>query len=356
MITEPLTVDAAGTPREIGRAHGEDARGLIERGLEAWGAVIGAQTGMTRRAYVDSFLAATDFARAIELFTPALMEEVRGIAEGARLPFETAFAYQLMDEEWAYRVELIRGRRGSFEACSAAGVLRADGTSVLGQNMDLPSHYDGTQLLLRTRPVAGTAVMVLTPAGMIGTTGLNEHGVGACVNALLALNHRSTGLPVSFVMRGALAQRTARDAAGLLKTVPHATGQNYVVGDAGRVEDYECSPAGAVEVPPADGQVMHTNHVLMSDDVDTKVAPDPGSTTEARLASLRSNLGERGTEVTADDLMRALSDRTVPVCVPRGSAWMTLGSVVMELGPEPVLHVALGPPTDTPYSRVTFQA
>jgi hypothetical protein len=33
---------------------------------------------------------------------------------------------------------------------------------------------------------------------------------------------------------------------------------------------------------------------------------------------------------------------------------MTLGSVVMELGPEPVLHVALGPPADTPYSQVTF--
>ena len=50
-----------------------------------------------------------------------------------------------------------------------------------------------------------------------------------------------------------------------------------------------------------------------------------------------------------------LSDREVPVCVPRGSDWMTLGSLVMERSAEPVLHFAPGPPADTPYSEIRFE-
>jgi hypothetical protein len=346
-------VEAAGTPRELGRSHGEDAREFIARGLDAWQAVVGRQTGIAAAAYVESFLRATDFVPAIGNFTPSLLEEVRGIAEGSAQPFDVVFAYQLMDEEWAYRTSVTRARRGPAEACSAAAVLRADGTAVAGQNMDLPSHYDGTQVLLRTRARDGADVMVFTPAGLIGTTGLNEHGVAVCVNALSELQHGSTGLPVAFVMRGALAQRSARDAAGLLKTVPHATGQNYLVADAGRVEDYECSPGEVAEVPPAGAQVLHTNHVLMSTDVDPEVPADGRTTTVQRLDALRSGLAGLGDEAAAADLRRELSIR--PVCVARGSDWMTLGSVVMELGPEPVLHVALGPPADTPYTKVTFR-
>jgi hypothetical protein len=282
------------------------------------------------------------------------MDEVRGIAEGARRRFETILAYQMMDEEWAYRVALMRARRASVEACSAAGIVRGDGSSLLGQNMDLPSHYDGTQVLLHTRPADGMEVMTFTPAGVIGTTGLNREGVGVCVNALFQLRHRSTGLPVGFVVRGVLAQHSAADAVSLLRTVPHATGQNYMVAERGSVVDYECSPGQVREVPADGSQVTHTNHVLASGDIDPEISPDVDSTTEQRLARLRSDLGSLGDRVSAADLKRTLSDRTVPVCVSRGADWMTLGSLVMELGPEPVLHIAAGPPADTPYDEVRF--
>src|SRR5262249_40516830 len=130
--------------------------------------------------------------------------------------------------------------------------------------------------------------------------------------------------------------------------------QNYLVGDRERVEDYECSPGGAVEVLAAGAQVAHTNHALMSTDVDPEVRPERASTTVERLASVRSNLGPHGAEAGAADLMHALSDCEAPVCVARGRDWMPLGSFVMELGVQPVLHVALGPPADTPYGEVRF--
>jgi len=73
-------VDVAGTSREMGRAHGEGMRDRIARGLDAWLGVVGGQTGMAGASYVDSFLSGTDFVKAIELFTPRLLEELRGVA------------------------------------------------------------------------------------------------------------------------------------------------------------------------------------------------------------------------------------------------------------------------------------
>lgn len=346
MISALRIVDAAGSGREIGRAHGEEMRDEIAEGIGRW-----LQRGDD---YIDTFLAATGFVASIEAFTPGLMTEVQGIAEGSGQRFQTVLAYQMMDEEWAFRVSSARSPGASVEACSAFGVARDDGTAIVAQNMDLPSHYDGTQVLLRVRPDNGPAVMVLTPAGMTGTCGLNEHGVAICVNALFQLRHDHTGLPVGFVLRGALGRATFDDAAGWLRSVPHATAQNYLIGHPSEIRDFEASPRKISEVHADNGQIAHTNHVLANDDFDPNVRDDPRSTTHARLDKLRTELGPLGADVGVDDVIRTLSDRNVPVCVPRGSDWMTFGSVVMELASEPVMHVAPGPPGETPYVEVRF--
>jgi isopenicillin-N N-acyltransferase like protein len=348
-------IELAGSPHDMGLAHGEELRSAIGDGLRKWFAEIETRRRITGDAYVASFLDATDFMRSIETFTPALLDEVRGIAAGARQSFETIFAYQLMDEEWWYRTSLARSRRAAIEACSAVGVMRKDGTSLVAQNMDLPSVYDGTQVLLRLGPADGPEALVFGPAGMIGTTGLNRNGVAVCCNSLPQLRHSAVGLPVAFVFRGVLARETFEDAGTFLQTVPHATGQNYLVGAPGEVKNLECSAGQVRDVAPAGGQVMHTNHPLANEDIDVEAArKERGSTTVERLERLRGDLGGLGERVTVEDVKRTLSDRDVPVCVPRGSDWMTLGSLVMELSDEPVLHIAPGPPADTPYSRVGF--
>ena len=332
-------------------------RATIAEGLQHWLEMIAAETGLRPEEYVASFLGSTDFLTAIEAHTHSCLEEVRGIAEGARQSFDVVLAYQLMDEEWWYRDSLTRSRRASFHACSAVGIVRDGGTSLVAQNMDLPSHYDGTQMLLRLRPSGGPETMVFTPAGILGTTGLNQDGVAVCVNALPHLRHRTSGLPVGFVIRGMLAKRTFADAVDVLHTVPHAPGQNYLLGEPGAIRDFECSPGHVSEVKPSGSLIEHTNHPLANEDIDPEDASQAEfrSTTRSRLAKLESELGGLGATATVDDVARTLSDREVPVSVPRGSDWMTLGSLIMELSSEPVLHIAPGPPADTPYTEVRFR-
>ncbi len=350
-------VDVSGSPRELGRAHGEEMRTTIAEGLQRWLEVIAAETGLAADAYVASFLGSTDFLPAIKTHAPDCLDEVRGIAEGALQSFDVMLAYQLMDEEWWYRDGVARPHRASAHACSAAGIVRDGATSLVAQNMDLPSHYDGTQVLLRLRPTGGAETMVFTPSGILGTTGLNHDGVAVCCNALTHLRHRTSGLPVAFVLRGLLAKRTLADAVAVLQTVPHATGQNYLVGEPGAIRDFECSAGQVSELKVSGGVATHTNHPLVNEDVDPEEArrAEFGSTTRSRLAKLDRDLDVLGTKATVDDVARTLSDREVPVSVPRGSDWMTLGSVIMELSSEPVLHIAPGPPADTPYNEVRFR-
>lgn len=331
-------------------------RTTIAEGLQRWLEVIAGETGHRAEAYVASFLGTTDFLPAIKTHTPDCLEEVRGIADGARQSFDVMLAYQLMDEEWWYRESLVRSRRARFHACSAVGIAREGGTSIVAQNMDLPSHYDGTQVLLRLRPTGGAETMVFTPSGILGTTGLNQDGVAVCCNALPYLRHRASGLPVGFVIRGLLAKRNLADAVAVLQEVPHATGQNYLMGGPGAIRDFECSAGQVSEVNPSGSLIKHTNHPLANEDIDPEEAGEAEfrSTTRSRLAKLESELGGLGATATVDDVARTLSDREVPVSVPRGSDWMTLGSVIMELSSEPVLHIAPGPPADTPYADVRF--
>ena len=48
--------------------------------------------------WVERFIADTNFQPAIEKWVPGMLDEVRGIAEGAELPFEEIYVFQLADE------------------------------------------------------------------------------------------------------------------------------------------------------------------------------------------------------------------------------------------------------------------
>ena len=222
------------------------------------------------QALVSGLVETTGFIAAIERHTPDLLDEVRGIAEGAGVAFDRILALNLMDEEWWFTAPA-----EPRDACTLIAVGPADGRpAVLAQNMDLPALMDGAQAIVRHDDGAGSGGTLLTAAGMIGLTGVSSAGLGVCVNTLAMLNHSRDGLPVAFVMRGALAQGSVAGAAAFLGRVPHASGQHYALADPAEVAGYECSAAGAVRSDDAAGRFCHTNHPLRSADVDPAVAAE----------------------------------------------------------------------------------
>ena len=359
MVSLPV-IEISGSPRERGHAHGEGLRALVRDRDARWRQEIETDYATPADAFIQRFLAETRFIPAIQRWTPALLDEVLGIAEGASLPYERVLACQLMDEEWWW-AEPLRQRHH----CSGFAALHRGG-SIAGQNMDLGSWMDGFQALLHVRDRAlGLDSYILTCAGMIGLCGMNGAGLGLCVNTLLDLNHRGDGLPVAFVTRGTLEHRSLAEAATFLNAVPHASGQNFILVEAGALADFECSAIGAVRVPlPTPGRVWHTNHALASAALDPAHGgsgwADSGRNSRARFAAVERRLAAADSTVdfaTAKAVLASKDDARDPVSRRKlhedGTPvkTFTFASVIWEFGAEAVAHVAPGAPCSHEYQR-----
>ncbi len=362
-----------GSPRERGRIHGETLKSKILAHLDGWKDMLGKDTGMNPDQYLAQLLRETNFLPAVARWTPALLEEVKGIAEGSGVDFETIFAVQLGDEEWWYRREKkLSQAKQIAENCSGLGVFdRAGLPPLAAQNMDVPAYYDGYQVLLHIKePASPVESFVFTTAGFIALNGLNNRPVSICCNTLSQLNPAPDGLPVAFIVRGVLAQSTSDDAIDFVRRIKHASGQNYIIGGPKEVRSLECSSNQVCEftLDPRVRRIYHTNHPLANDDQEMfenmlkKLSPeqkeqaDKGqANTRARFSFLEKQLSDVSETITVERIKAILSSHETPVCNDRiEGRGLTLGCLIVELSPAPVLHLAPGPPCSTAFQTFTF--
>lgn len=342
----------AGSAAARGEAYGESVRELVREAQERWLEHIGRGLAVPMDDYLAELVDRTGFRSAATTYCPELVEELAGLARASGVDERILFAMNLLDEEWWLRRQLSSG--ATMAHCSGFGIPpTGDRPAYVGQNMDLPGWMDGLQILLDVRPDNRPAALIPSWPGMIALDGVNEHGVGVCVNTLAQLPTSPAGLPVAFVIRMLLEKPDRETATATLHDLPHASGQNYVVGDPTGVCDVECSAAGAVDYATGSSWIAHTNHPL-ADRHDGDAAPtDNGSQDRSvpRLAHLTTRLGEVD-DLDAKQLGAILAE--TPLC--RGSdgdPGFTLYSAVMELTDSPVLHLSAGPPSLYPLVSFT---
>ena len=356
-----------GTPYERGLTHGKSLKKEIHEVVGLWKAQL-AGDGGDADSFIEVFLADTNFQPAIQKWTPGLLDEVRGIADGAELDFETIYAFQLMDEIWLYQAGL------EGEACSAIAFERQeDRPTLVAQNMDLEPFREGYQVLVRLRHAdSELESMFLTCAGLIVTTGMNSAPLGVAVNAMGQMDYGPEGLPVAFVIRGLLERSSLENAVDFLKTVKHASGQNYILGDSEQVVDLEVSTNQVARFIPEGnpGVILHTNHPrVLSDyhdryEADLAAGATPmglGENTHVRLEALEQRLGTRPGRLGVDDIKSTLSSQDSaehPVCRPHdvGKSSFTFGTVIQVLSDSPEMHLAPGPPNVTPFQVFAFSS
>ncbi len=359
-------LELSGSAHERGLQHGRQLRAEIAKLLQLWKDDL--RTEKTDPdTLIRRFLAETDFVPAIRRWTPDLLDEVRGIAEGSGQPFDTMLAFQLVDELWVYL------DRPAANHCSSMGVARSGGhPAYVAQNMDLEPFRDGFQVVLH---ITGTPSvpeqLVFSSAGLIGVNGVNGRSIAIACNTLIELNASSDGLPVAFIVRGVLARASGEEAHAFLRDVKHASGQNYVLGAGDRIWDLEASAGKVVEFRPvADGSVVyHTNHPLANDDLKPwhRVLAQLQSTgtkgmgnSETRLASVRARLGRPAAEIDAGvikETLRSKDSAAFPVCrsIRANAEAFTFGATVMSLSDAPSLEVTMGPPDTNPFVRLEFR-
>jgi hypothetical protein len=193
LATPPFVVELSGSPYNRGLIHGRTLKGEIQRSVAVLKASVKEATGADPDVFLAEFLRDHNHLPAARRWTPELVEEVRGIADGAEIPFEIARVKQLGDELWAYEEER-QAAAPAANHCSAVGVPRIGARpAYVAQNMDIESFYDGLQTVLHIREENGVPEQyIFTDAGELALNGMNNRSIGVVVNTLGRLRSSPT--------------------------------------------------------------------------------------------------------------------------------------------------------------------
>jgi len=363
---ELIKVSFSGSGYELGFQHGKRLKNEIGAIIEAWKKNTEIQLGQNADIVLKDFFEYAEFNEAIKKWTPDLYEEVRGIAEGSDQELLDVMVLNLLDEFWVYINNL------NNHHCSAVGAPSRNGRpAYIAQNLDLEYYADGFQVLMRlNRTESRPEQLILTYPGLIALNGLNEEGVGVCVNALMQLKASSNGLPVAFVIRRLINSTDKDDMLSFIKTVNHASGQNYIIGIRGDVYDFEASANKVVRFNPMNenGTVYHTNHPIVNDDLKPWFKEyDPNLNADLKPTSSNSYLRFKAVEnrmiskfevsdALIKDAMRSKDNVDSPVCRTKNENGylFTFASIIMTLTNKPDIQILAGPPDESVYVRVDF--
>jgi len=359
----------SGTALNRGRIHGEELRAEIHALNEAWVDAIGRAYGVPGETYLNAFLNYQAFEPAIIKRCPQLLDEMKGIAEGASLPFERILLLQLSDEEWVFgRMLWPKNAAAQFRSkCTAFGLHDAEQRKTYaGQNMDIPPFHEGRQVILHIlHEDSDLEAFIFASAGGLGFMGLNNAPLGVCCNTLMELSACNDGLPVAFVLRTLLERTSQDEAEAVLRSIRHASGQNYLIATREGVGTFECSASDIAKVVNRGEKhwICHTNHALGGIERANLIPSHKLSNSRARLASIVNRVVSISEHPTVEGFKAALSASDDPVnpvsrklsaASVHDSISYTAGSAIYEMGTRARLHIAPGPPCETAFRTLDF--
>lgn len=337
-------VDVSGSPREMGRQHGEQRHDVIVReaieGVERF-----AQTRSVSRRRALELIGL--FERQYRDFAPHLIEEMEGVAEATGLQFlEVLFLNTRYD-------------LGALPAeCTSYGVggdATAAGSTIAGQNKDTAPLSADRMYLLRTNPDSGARVMLLTYPGEVGHIGMGIRGISVFGNSLYVREHPFGGTQ-NLVRRLMAEQETLEQCEGILQRLGTSAPGNWMVGErGGRVADFEVVGSRYRRIDGGRGIITHANHIVHPELLGDEAYERRETESVPRSRRLQQLLCSRAGAVTAADCQAALQDHMyAPHSICRhagsvhGSEIVTTSSLVADMG-EGVLWIARGSPCQHEY-------
>ncbi|OBQ57024.1 hypothetical protein VQ01_00620 [Tamlana sp. s12] len=364
---ELKTVTFSGKGYELGLQHGKTLKKEIGEIIVAWKKNASSALGKDADIILKNFFEYSKFDKAIKKWTPELFEEIKGIADGSEQKLNDVLVLNLLDEFWVYIVDLQMNHH-----CSGVGVPASNGNpGYISQNMDLENYTEGFQVLMRLKRTDNRPEqLILTHPGLIALNGMNEQGVGVCVNTIMELKASSTGLPVAFVIRRIINSTDREDVLAFIQNVNHASGQNYITGIRGEVFDFEASAHKVVRFDPKNknGTVYHTNHPIVNDDIKKgfeKYSPKlkeelkpKNSNSYLRLEAIENRMtsSQNIDDSLIKEALRSRDDKDNPVCntYSENGYGFTFASIIMTFSENPYIQILAGPPDESEYKRVDF--
>lgn len=336
-------IEIHGPPRERGRRYGAAAATRIEEGVRHYLKQFSSY-GLDPRGihgHVAGYLPR------IREFDNGLIEEMQGIAEGAKLEFESIVLLNARTE-LLHEARVVAKQdkpREEPDGCTGVVVLpeaAADGRLIHALNWDWKAECAQTGVVLRIRRDDGPDVLTFAEAGALARSGLNAAGIGATANYIESdQDFRRPGIPLALVRRKVLEAGSYAEAIGVIVSTEKLSSNNLMLSHKDGVAiDFECAPAETFAIYPEDGILVHANHWTspagLSKYKDVGILNTPDSF--YRDFRVRELLKRKARPLTVSDVTEALGDdfgAPWSVCrpprpTPRGDLTATVAMFVMD--------------------------
>ncbi|KAF4548040.1 Acyl-coenzyme A:6-aminopenicillanic acid acyl-transferase-like protein [Elsinoe fawcettii] len=256
----------SGTPYEIGFAHGSLARSAVHRTIAFYQSLF---LKTTKKSWGEVTSLASTFLPFIQTNVPDLLDEMQGVADGAQKSLLDIIAINV-------RTEINFGLFS--DGCTAVGWTDERG-SILAQNWDWMEEQKENLVLLDIQGERKVRIQMVTEAGLVGKIGMNEAGVGVCLNAIRRKGMDVEKCPCHLALRVVLESTSREEAVSKLEEWGVASSCHMLIADGkGSVGVEWSSETGRRLEPDAKGRVFHSNHYLHKDlrDSDTSWLKDSG--------------------------------------------------------------------------------
>lgn len=191
---------------------------------------------------------------------PALVEMIRGLADGLRLEFERLLRYNLV----AFLRDALTTRQGCT-TWAATGPATIDGVTILAKNRDYREEHLPLQIVIQAEPEMGYRYTYVTSAGSPGVfvAGFNEAGL-AVVDTHVSSTDVGPGLPAYALSMHILEEhRTVRSALAYLQAAPRLGRNNLLLADSGGdIALFEMGHHHCGLIEAERGLLVNTNHFI----------------------------------------------------------------------------------------------
>lgn len=281
------------------------------------------------------------FEDSIRTYLPRIAIEIDAMAKGSGLdPWQLYFINSRTE---LYGIAAQKKKVPTLTAPSECTSLFMRGERLLGENWDWHPRVEDLSIVLEVAPSEGPRFVMLTEPGIVGKIGLNEHGLGLCLNILFA-DISFTGVPVHAMLRAILESRNVQSAHELIKNLPRGTASNLLFADpTGSFRNLEMRGAELREVFTEDPVILHTNHYVGEEEQIRESNPSSYARFK-RGREVYPQIAGKGLE-GFKRLLSDTEDDNFPICrsYKQGVSFMvgTVAGVILELEKRRI-HVVKG--------------
>lgn len=274
-------IQVQGSHSEIGRQIGESMRPQIQHGIENAKVMIQKAYDQLQLTWDGAIIQARKYIPFAEERYPQYVDEMKGIAEGANVPYEEIRVVNAMEAVTSDALHLTK--------CTSFSVnqnMTANGDVLIAHNEDWTPDEEPDVFLIHAKPVDEPPFLAMTYGGLLPNIGFNANGISQCCDSVYP-NDSRMGIPRVIYSRAVLAASSPADAIKRILVSQRAAGYNHlIVHESGEMYNIEVSARQFGMIYGEDGYLVHTNFYL--DPLMRALEDEPDELISARVRYYRA--------------------------------------------------------------------